>query len=383
LYQVVPAVAAVLNEKAGRFSLEPVTVGPIADDEVLVEIVASGLCHTDLAIRDQRRPVPLPAVVGHEGAGIVRATGGAVRSVAAGQPVVLTYMSCGRCPECDSGHTANCRLLGSLCFASKRPDGSHAVRGHDGKLLSDRFFGQSSFATWAVASERNVVGVPSDIPLEILAPLGCGLMTGAGAVWNDLGLPPGASFAVFGAGSVGLSAVMAARVSKAAVIVAVDRVVSRLEVARELGATHTVDASECGDTAAVIRAALGDGVKYALDTTGNQDVIRTACRSLCQRGTLAIAATGSPTQLLVLPQLEFMTRCLRVIGVVEGGGSAPGMIQKMIGHYREGMFPFDRLITTYEFAQINDAVYDCESGTTIKAVLKMPLSRSSDELTKR
>jgi aryl-alcohol dehydrogenase len=378
--QVVEAIAAVLNEKAGRFAIEPVSVGPIADDEVMVEIVACGLCHTDLAIRDQRRSVSLPAIVGHEGAGIVRAVGRAVRSVAVGSPVVLSYLSCGECVECKSGWSASCSLLGSLCFASKRPDGSHAVRGQNGKVLSDRFFGQSSFASWAIANERNAIAVPPEVPLEILAPLGCGVMTGAGAVWNELNLTPGSSIAVFGAGSVGLSAILAARVAGAAVIVAVDRVPSRLELALELGATHAIDASRIADVPESIQATVGDGVMFTLDTTGDPNMIAVAFRVLRQRGTLAIAATASPTQPLVLPQLELMTGCRRVIGIVEGGGSAQKTIQKMIQLYRDGRFPFDRLITTYDFELINEAVEDCERGKTIKAVLRMPLRRVAEKL---
>jgi aryl-alcohol dehydrogenase len=370
--RVIEAIAAVLNEKGGPFAIEPVSVGPIADDEVLVEIIASGICHTDLAIRDQRRPLALPAIVGHEGAGIVRALGSAVQSVNLGDSVVLSYLSCGECAECNSGWPASCGLLGALCFASKRPDGSHAVRGRGGKVLSDRFFGQSSFASWAVAHERNVIVVPSDLPLEILAPLGCGVMTGAGAVWNELKLASGSSFAVFGAGSVGLSAILAARVAGAAVIVAVDRVTSRLELARELGATHTIDSSMIDDVSALIRSTFGDGLSFALDTTGNPDVIGVAFRALRQRGTLAIAATASPTQPLALPQLQLMTGCRRLIGIIEGGASARQMIPKMIELYRAGRFPFDRLISMYDFERINEAVEDCERGGTIKAVLRMP-----------
>lgn len=370
--QSIQALAAVVGETGGRFEIEPVRVGPIAPDELLVEIVAVGICHTDLAVRDQRRAVPLPAILGHEGAGIVRATGAAVRSIATGDHVVLSYMSCDCCQECRDGRPASCGHLGKLCFASERPDGSHAVQGRDGRVLSDRFFGQSAFSTWAVASERNAIVVPPDLPLALLAPLGCGVMTGAGAVWNELAVDRGSSLAVFGAGSVGLSAVIAARVSGAAVIVAVDRVAARLALALELGATHAIDTTRVADLPGEIRRLTGDGVQFALDTTGRTDMIDSAFKALRQRGALAIVATGSPTQTLSLPQLDLMTGCKRVIGVIEGGGSARTMIPRILELYRAGRFAFDRLVTFYDFAQINEAVDACEHGVAIKPVLRMP-----------
>jgi aryl-alcohol dehydrogenase len=371
MFQVIDAVAAIVNERGGQFALEPVLVGPLGADEVLVEIVACGICHTDLAVRDQRRSPSLPAVLGHEGAGIVRSIGAAVRSVRTNDRVVLSYLSCGECAECRGGRTASCAKLGPLCFAGCRADGSHAVCGRDGKQMSDRFFGQSSLATWAVANERNLVIVPSDLPLELMAPLGCGIQTGAGAVWNELGVTPGASFAVFGAGGVGLSALLAARVAKAGTIVAIDRVASRLELASQLGATHVIDASKVEDVPAVIRSMIGDGVSFALDTTGAADVIGNAYRALRQRGTLGLVATASQMQTLVLPQLDLMTGCRRVMGIIEGGGSAYEMIPRMLELYRAGHFAFDRLITFYDFENINQAVADCESGVAVKPVLHM------------
>lgn len=365
------AIAAIVHAPGGRFALQRVRVGDLRDDEVLVEIVASGVCHTDLAVRDQRRAVPLPAILGHEGAGIVRRVGSAVTSVSPSDHVVLSYLSCGACEECVAERTACCAEFGRLCFASARPDGTHAVSGADGEVLSDRFFGQSSFATWAVANERNVVVAPDDLPLELLAPLGCGVMTGAGAVWNALSVTPGSSIAVFGAGSVGLSAVLAARAVDAKIIIAVDRVASRLALARELGATHVIDTTEVEDAAAAVRALIGDGVDKALDTTGAPFVVRDAFRSLRQRGVLAIAATASPTQELAVPQLELMTGCKTIIGVIEGGSNARTMIARILELYRAGRFPFDRLLSFYRFEDINQAIEDCEAGRAIKPVLRM------------
>lgn len=365
----VEAIAAVLYGQGREFRLEDVNVGPLRADEVLVRIVATGICHTDLNVRAQIPP--LPVVLGHEGSGVIEAIGESVTSARPGDSVVLTYLSCGDCPECSSGWPASCAKLGSLCFANARPDGSHALRRPNGSALGDRFFGQSSFATYAVANARNVVVVPSDVPLELLGPLGCGVTTGAGAVWNELDVRAGSSFAVFGAGAVGLSAVMAAKVAGAATIIAVDRNQKRLDLALELGATHVVNIVETSDAAAWIGSTIGDGVDYALDTTGVVGVIENAFNALRQRGTLGLVACLDRTLALSFGHFSILGGCRRIIGIIEGGGSALTMIPRLIDLYRAGVFPFDRLVRYYDFEQINQAVRDCESGEVIKPILRM------------
>ncbi len=367
--ELTQATAAVLHEKDGAFRLEGVTIGPLRGDEVLVRIVAAGICHTDLNVRQQ--VPPLPVVLGHEGSGIVEAVGDGVTAVRAGDAVVLTYLSCGDCRECRAGLPASCAQLGRLCFANARPDGSHALCGQDGRVLGDRFFGQSSFATYAVANERNVVVVPKDAPLELLGPLGCGIMTGAGAVWNELEVQPGSGLAVFGAGAVGQSAILAAKVAGAATIIAVDRVAARLELALELGATHAINASEVADIAAQIRQITGDGVDYALDTTGVASVVEQAFTALRQRGTLGLVACLDRAGVLSFSQFAILGGCKGIIGIIEGGGSAQATIPRIISLYQAGQFPFDRLVRFYDFDQINQAVYDCESGEAVKPILRM------------
>src|SRR5690606_7435416 len=201
--------AAVVREQ-GSFSLDTVRIAPPRDDEVLGRIVAAGLCHTDLVVRDQVYPVPLPVVLGHEGAGVVEAVGSAVTEVAPGDHVAVSFLNCERCRPCHEGSPASCANFNDLNFAGQRPDGSHAITA-GGEALNDRFFGQSSFATYALTQERNTVKVRDDAPLELLGPLGCGIQTGAGTVLRALELDAGSTFAVTGAGAVGLSAVMAAR----------------------------------------------------------------------------------------------------------------------------------------------------------------------------
>src|SRR6202158_3317508 len=200
--------AAVVREKGGPFSIETLSLESPRRDEVLVKVVATGLCHTDMVARDKGYPVPHPIVLGHEGAGIVESVGADVVKVAPGDSGVLTFLTCGRCKPCCSGRMANCEKTFPLSFGGARLDGSTATLDAHGEKVHDHFFGQSSFATYALANERHVVRVSLDVPLERLGPLGCGIQTGAGAVMNALKVRPGTSFASFSAGAVRCSALM-------------------------------------------------------------------------------------------------------------------------------------------------------------------------------
>lgn len=361
--------AAVANSPKAPFDLEPVYLAAPRPDEVLVRLVATGMCHTDLAGRDAELPIALPAVLGHEGAGIVEMVGANVSYVEPGDHVVLGYLTCGACPECQSGQPSACASFGALCFGGARSDGSHALCGHDGAVLSDRFFGQSSFAPYAVVHERSLVKVRKDAPLALLGPLGCGVTTGAGTVWNALDVRPGSAFAVFGTGAVGLSAAMAAKVAGAATIICIDRVQSRLDLALEIGATHIIDAG-IGDVGSAVRDIIGTGLDAALDTTGRGDVIATAFAALAQRGTLACVASSDAGGEHTLDMMGMIMGSKRIMGVVEGGSSPRQMIPKLIDLHMQGRFPFDRLTRFYDIARINEAAEDSLSGKVIKPILK-------------
>ena len=256
--------AAVLREQGRPLRIETLELEGPRDDEVLVRIVATGICHTDIDVCDDWDGSATPVVLGHEGAGVVEDVGKGVKSVERGDHVVLSYQSCGYCQHCREGRPSHCVHFYRLNFGFQRMDGSNAlhrsgVRGH--------FFGQSSFATHALATERNLVRVPKDLPLEVLAPLGCGMQTGAGTVMNSLQVPKGASIAVFGTGAVGLAAVMAARLAGADPIIGVDIRPARLALALELGATHVID-NHHEDIVARIGEITGSGVDYVLEITG-------------------------------------------------------------------------------------------------------------------
>ena len=358
--------AAVVREKSAPFTLEQLDLDEPGPTEVLIRLVATGLCHTDLVARDQMVPVPLPAVLGHEGAGVVERVGAAVTKVAAGDHVVLSFASCGHCASCLAAHPAYCERFQELNFGGKRADGSVTLCEH-GKPVSGSFFGQSSFATYALASERNVVKVGKDAPLELLGPLGCGIQTGAGAVLNVLRPEPASSIAVFGTGAVGLSAIMAAKIARCGTIVAVDVVPSRLDLARELGATHVVNGKDEDAVKAIV--ALG-GVEYSAECTGNAKVARQAVDCLRQRGICAlvgVAAMGATVDLDINTMLLGHT----VVGTTEGDAVPDLFIPRLVQLHAAGALPLEKIIKVYEFADINQAVEDSESGRTVKAVLRI------------
>ena len=364
------ATSAVVRRQGGPFLLEQVTLSAPRPDEVLVEIVASGMCHTDLLVRDSR-PAVLPAVVGHEGAGVIREVGREVRGVAPGDKVVLSFPSCGQCPRCRTGRTAYCDTIATLKFGCRRPDGSVATTDAAGRPVGDHFFGQSSFSTSAVVNARSVVVMPDEVDLRIAGPLACGVQTGAGTVLDVLRVGPGSSVAVFGAGSVGLCAIMAAKLAGATTIVAVNRRASRLALAAEFGATHLVSPADVDPVEAVREATGGRGVEYAFETTGKPDVLTQAVRSLESLGTCAYVGTAAPGELGGIPMLEAMTKGLTVRGVLQGDSTPARTIPRLWDLHRRGLLPFDRLITHYPLAEINQAAADTETGDVVKPVLLM------------
>lgn len=359
--------AAIVENKGGPFRLKTVSVESPGPDEVLVRIVATGICQTDAHSRNQEYPVPLPVILGHEGAGIVESVGSAVRDVVPGDHVALTFPSCGRCRSCRVGAPANCEHGFTLAFGAARLDGSNAyaasgVHGH--------FFGQSSFARFALATERNTVKIADDMPLTLAGPLGCGLQTGAGAVLNSLQVSAGESVAVFGTGAVGLAAVMAAQVAGATTIVAVDVNDARLRLAAELGATHTVNVrtENLTDRLRQIRAG---GFDYVLEITAIPDMLALAVEQLSPMGVAALIG-GAPAGTKAPIDMNSLLNGGRVLRGIAQGDSVPQIfIPKLADLYRSGRFPFDRLVRQYDFADINQAFADTARGDVIKPILVM------------
>ncbi len=359
--------AAILSTTGGDFSVEPVEIGELRPDEVLVELVGTGVCHTDDLFRSGTYPFQMPCVLGHEGAGRVAKIGEGVDHLSVGQPVVLSVMYCERCPRCHQGQPYLCHDIFNQNFGG-RSDGTTAFS-RNGEPVYAHFDGQSSFGTHSVANIKTVVPVRDDAPLHLLGPLGCGFRTGLGSVINTFNPNPAESIAVFGTGSVGISAVMAAALKGCHPIVAVDLNAGRRELAVECGATTGVDPTT-GDVSEQILELTGGGVDYALDTTGNPQVVRSAVESLAPGGFAGVLG-GSPLGTeLVLDVNHLLFGGRRIQGINMGDAVAAVFIPQMVDLLVAGKLPLDRLITEYPLEQINEAFADMATGTTVKPVLR-------------
>ena len=356
--------AAVLRTPDGPYSIEQVELAAPRADEVLVRIVGTGMCHTDVLPRGEITLSPPPIITGHEGAGVVEAVGDEVTGIAVGDHVVLSFESCGACAMCAAGRPASCETFLMRNLLGRNVDFTTGVTDADGNEVASRWFGQSSFATHAIATARNTVVVDKALPLETLGPLGCGILTGAGTVLVALDVQPGASVAVFGTGAVGLAAVMAAVVAGAETIVAVDLHDHRLELARELGATHTVR----GDVANVvgeIHDITGGGAHHTVDTTGVPSVMQAALGALRLGGSCGYVGVQQGD--LVLDALALVGKT--VVGVLEGNADPQVLIPRLIELWQQGRFPFDRLIETFPLSRIDEAEQASLRGDVVKPVL--------------
>jgi Zn-dependent alcohol dehydrogenase len=366
--QSITAQAAVVREVRGRFGIESVQVAAPREGEVLVRMVGTGICHSDLVARDGF-PVPMPIVLGHEGAGVVESVGPGVKRVKKGDHVVLSFDSCQHCPNCRKSQPAYCYHFLARNFSGVRPaDGSSALSQNGAKVHAN-FFGQSSFASYAIAHETNTVSVPKDLPLEILGPLGCGIQTGAGAAINSLRLKSGDSLAIFGGGAVGLSALLGALAVGAGPVIVIEPNAARSALARQLGAAHTINPKETADVLATVKELSGGGVTHALDTTAIPAVVGVAIETVLHNGTLGLLGVPAPDAMLPANMLSMLLRGISVKNIVEGDSDPQEFIPRLAGLYKEGKFPFDRLIKKFPFEQINEAAHAAETGEAIKPVL--------------
>jgi len=360
--------AAVVEQPGAPFVLQEVTLDEVRAGEVLVQIVAAGLCHTDLGVQAGGIPFKLPGILGHEGAGIVIEVGPGVTKVKPGDKVVLSFTSCGTCGACRGGHPAYCvTWVPSNLITGTRDDGTSTVL-REGSAIGGHFFGQSSFAAHALVDVRSLVRVPDSAPLALLAPLGCGIQTGFGTVWNVLAPEPGATLAVFGTGAVGLAAVIAAGMMPLSAVVAIDRVPDRLALAAEVGATHTINAATQDVAAALADITNGQGLNYSIDTTAVPSVVRTAVDTLGVRGTHAIVG-APPAGTEVSFEVQSLLTGKRIVGVTLGDGEPEAIIPQLVSLYEQGRLPLERIIRSYPPEEINVAAADMHEGRTIKPVI--------------
>lgn len=360
--------AALVRRPQTPLLLEDIDVAAPRADEVLVRMVATGVCHTDIVCRDGF-PVPMPIVLGHEGAGVVEAVGAKVTGLVPGDHVVLSFNSCGSCGNCNDHQPAYCTHFLGLNFGGVRLEDGSSPLSQDGEKIHGNFFGQSSFSSLAIAHQVNTVKVDKSLPLALLGPLGCGIQTGAGGVMNSLKVKTGRSIAVFGGGAVGLSAVMAAKVVGAHPIIVVEPNAARRALALELGATHAIDPKASADVLAEIREAGGGGVNYSLDTTGIPAVINTASDALLSNGLLGLLGIPPADAPMPMSIMSLFVRGCGVKAICEGDADPQVFIPQLAALYQQGKFPFDRLIKNFPFEQINEAIAASENGSVIKPVV--------------
>lgn len=343
--------ALVLRKKGGPFKMEEVELDDPKDDEILVSMMATGICHTDIAVANGELWEHFPSVLGHEGAGIVTKVGKKIKKVVPGDKVILSFDSCGKCEACKDDHPADCSKFEQLNLKWKRADGSSTIRDAKGKPVGSCFFGQSSLASYALVHERNAVLIQGDFDeLLYFAPLGCGIQAGAGTVINELQPEKNQTIGIFGAGAVGLAAVMAASLLGVKKIIVVDKIPGRLKLAKELGATTVAKQMPAGE------------LDFVVETTGDTKIIKQALSVLKSNGTGTFLAISKTEPKKLKPKQT-------IIQSTAGDSTPQEFIPFLIKEYRKGNFPIDKLIEFYPADEINAAIKDSLSGKVIKPVL--------------
>ncbi|MCD4524482.1 NAD(P)-dependent alcohol dehydrogenase [Nocardioides sp. cx-173] len=362
---------AVVHAPGQDFAFEEVDLDGPRADEVLVRIVATGLCHTDITMRTMLPAEMFPNVFGHEGAGVVEEVGADVDGIEVGDHVVLSLRSCRACPRCEAGLVGYCDSSLFLNYLGMRMDGSTTMS-RDGSPVFGSFFGQSSFAQHALAYADNCVVVDKSLDLTRIAPYGCGFQTGAGAVLNVLKPGPEDSLVVYGVGAVGLAAIAAAQAEGVATIVAVDLMPSRLEVAARYGAVGVdpsrLEPNDLGTQVVErVKELTGGGATGAVDTTAVPEVLRQAAQSLAARGQLVVLGLGAPE--FPVDAIDLMQNGKVIRGSVEGDSDPLEMVPRLIELNRAGRFDVDDLVVSYPFAEIGAAIEDVTAGRIVKPVL--------------
>lgn len=353
--------AAVLEAPNAPFVFRELRLAKPAPDELIVRITSSGICHTDIGVQNHH---PLPAVLGHEGEGVVDQCGAAVTEFQVGDRVALSFGSCGCCAQCRVDTPAHCAQMAAFNFTGLSPTGNRTLSAG----VHGSFFYQSSFASHALVNSRNAIKVPHDLPHHLLGPLGCGVQTGVGAVINTLAVERGSSIVCIGAGAVGLSAIMGAKIAGCRVIVAVDFSASRLKLATSLGATHVFQASD--NTLADVLALTGGGADYCIDSAGTESTFHDALNCVRVGGHVGLAAVPNWQEgFHFMPGPLAMGRT--VTGIVEGSSDPKRFIPQLCQWIVDGQLPVERLITTYPYSRINQAVDDLRYARVIKPVVVM------------
>jgi S-(hydroxymethyl)glutathione dehydrogenase/alcohol dehydrogenase len=361
--------AAILWQQGMPLSVEPAELDGPGAGEVLVEVQAAGVCHSDLHPARGDWPMKTPVVLGHEGAGIVRETGPAVTSVRPGDHVVFCWAPpCGVCPPCREGRAVLCDRLEKVTYRNRLPSGATRLHARDQPVAP--FLGTACFSDFVVIPEEAAVVVSSDVPFEALATLGCAVVTGVGAVTTSARVPPGSRVAVIGAGGVGLNVVQGAAITGCELVVAIDLRPAPLEIAKQFGATNTIQGG--GKTADAVRElTAGRGADFVFDTVGTPGTVTEALACARKGGTVVLTGLARGDTLAAFPMFPFVMQEKRLIGSVYGSGQPVRDIPRLVSWYQDGRLKLNELVSrTYDLEGVNDALSALAASDGARGIIR-------------
>lgn len=350
-------------------AIESVELAAPQADEVLVRVLAAGLCHSDLSVIDGSRPRPLPMVLGHEAAGEIVELGSSVQGLSVGDRVVFSFVPvCGHCGPCARGRAALCELGAAANARGGLLRGGSRLSDAEGHRLNHHL-GVSGFAEYCVASAHSVVKVDADLPVEIAALFGCAVMTGVGAIVNTARVAPGESVAVFGLGGIGLSALLGARAAGAYPVIAVDVNEQKLAWALQWGAHHAIDA-RAANAVEELRDLTRGGVDYAIESVGNERVLAQAYAATRRGGTTVTVGLPAPDRMFAVPAVSLVAEERTIKGSYMGSAVPSRDLPRFIALYRAGLLPVDRLLThRLKLDEVNSGFDRLARGEAIRQVI--------------
>ncbi len=361
--------AAILWEQGKPLSVEAADLGAPGPGEVLVEVKAAGVCHSDLHPARGDWPMKTPVVLGHEGAGIVREIGAGVKSVQCDDHVVFCWApACGVCAPCREGRAVLCDRLEKVTYRNRLPSGASHVHARDQAVAP--FLGTACFADFVIVPEEGAIRVSPDVPFDALATVGCAVVTGVGAVTNAAQVTPGSRVAVIGAGGVGLNVVQGAAIAGCEMVIAIDLRPAPLEIAKRFGATHTIAAGEkLAD--AIRELTAGRGADFVFDTVGNPRTLTDALASARKGGTVVLTGLARGDTQAAFPMFPFVMQEKRLIGSVYGSGQPRRDIPNLVSLYQQGRLKLQELVSrTYTLSGVNDALEALASSDGARGVIK-------------
>jgi len=351
------------------FRIEVVELDGPGQGEVLVEVRAAGLCHSDLSVVEGLRKRPLPVVGGHEGAGIVREVGAGVTTLAPGDHVAMAAVAgCGQCRACRSGRPGLCQAVSAARGEGLLATGARRLRlGDQGRL--NHYSGISAFAQYAVVAPQSLVKIDPAVPMDVAALFGCAVVTGAGAVFNSAKVKPGATVAVIGLGGVGLTSVMAAREAGASQIIGIDVLPEKFDLARAVGATHCIDARD-PDAVEQVRELTNGGVDHAFEISGSPAALGMAQAIAARGGEVVGVGIGRTAETFTVPHLNWVSEERVLRGSFMGGGVPQQDIPAYADMYLRGRLPVDKLRSEHiGFDQLNKGFDQLRSGAVVRQIL--------------